>query len=209
MPDANISIYVAPGGSSVGVSAAIDKTADFGMLARAIKDEEVQALGENYSEYIVARDALIVSVNAANPICGVIAFLFLYIFIQGAHVINWDFLTKAPSGAVLGTEGGIFPAIVGSLLFTLTAVVLGGIPAIATALFMVFYCPNERIGSIMRMVVQCIAGIPSIVLGLFSYSFLVRDLNWGRCILFSGVALAIMVLPFIEVRAEKAFREMS
>lgn len=71
MPDANISIYVAPGGSGVGVSAAIDKTADFGMLARAIKDEEVQALGENYSEYIVARDALTVSVNAANPICGV------------------------------------------------------------------------------------------------------------------------------------------
>lgn len=71
MPGANISIYVAPGGSGVGVSAAIDKTADFGMLARAIKDKEVEALGENYSEYIVARDALTVSVNAENPICGV------------------------------------------------------------------------------------------------------------------------------------------
>lgn len=141
-------------------------------------------------------------------VCGVIVFLFLYIFIQGAHVINWDFLTKAPSGAVLGTEGGIFPAIVGSLLFTFTAVVLGGIPAIATALFMVFYCPNEKIARAMRMVIQCIAGIPSIVLGLFSYSFLVRNLNWGRCILSSGVALAIMVLPFIEVRAEKAFCEL-
>lgn len=142
-------------------------------------------------------------------VCGVIAFLFLYIFIQGAHVISWDFLTKAPSGAVLGTEGGIFPAIVGSLLFTLTAVVLGGIPAIATALFLTFYCPNERMESVIRIVIQCIAGIPSIVLGLFSYSFLVRDLNWGRCIMSSGVALAIMILPFIEVRAEKAFRELS
>lgn len=141
-------------------------------------------------------------------VCGVIVFLFLYIFAQGAHVISWEFLTKAPSGAVLGTEGGIFPAIVGSLLFTLTAVVLGGIPAIATALFMVFYCPDKRIGRVMRMIVQCIAGIPSIVLGLFSYSFLVRDMNWGRCILSSGVALAIMVLPFIELRVEKAFREM-
>ena len=142
-------------------------------------------------------------------VCGVIAFLFLYIFIQGAHVISWDFLTKAPSGAVLGTEGGIFPAIVGSLLFTLTAVVLGGIPAIATALFLTFYCPNERMEGVIRIVIQCIAGIPSIVLGLFSYSFLVRDLNWGRCIMSSGVALAIMILPFIEVRAEKAFRELS
>ena len=68
-PDANISIYVAPGGSGVGVSAAIDKTADFGMLARDIKDSEVEALGENYSEFVVAKDALTVSVNAQNPIC--------------------------------------------------------------------------------------------------------------------------------------------
>lgn len=70
-PESNISIYVAPGGSGVGASAAIDKTADFGMLARSIKDEEKEALGENYAEYIVARDALTVSVNASNPICSV------------------------------------------------------------------------------------------------------------------------------------------
>lgn len=70
-PDSNISIYVAPGGSGVGVSAAIDKTADFGMLARDIKDSEVEALGENYSEFVVAKDALTVSVNAQNPICSV------------------------------------------------------------------------------------------------------------------------------------------
>lgn len=70
-PESNISIYVAPGGSGVGVSAAIDKTADFGMLARAIKDSEVEALGADYQEYIVARDALTVSVNAENPICDV------------------------------------------------------------------------------------------------------------------------------------------
>lgn len=68
-PDSNISIYVAPGGSGVGVSAAIDKTADFGMLARDIKDSEVEALGENYNEFVVAKDALTVSVNAQNPIC--------------------------------------------------------------------------------------------------------------------------------------------
>lgn len=72
MPDANISIYVAPGGSGVGAAAAIDGTADFGMLARDIKDSEVEALGEEYQSFIVARDALTVSVNAANPICDVI-----------------------------------------------------------------------------------------------------------------------------------------
>lgn len=71
LPDKNISVYVAPGGSGVGVSAAIDGTADFGMLARAIKDSEVEALGEDYQCFIVARDALTVSVNAENPICDI------------------------------------------------------------------------------------------------------------------------------------------
>ena len=70
-PDSNISIYVAPGGSGVGVSAAIDGTADFGMLARDIKDSEIEALGANYKEFVVAKDALTVSVNSENPICDI------------------------------------------------------------------------------------------------------------------------------------------
>ena len=72
LPEKNISIYVAPGGSGVGASAAIDKTADFGMLARSVKDEEKQALGADYKDFVVAKDALTVSVNAENPITGVI-----------------------------------------------------------------------------------------------------------------------------------------
>ena len=72
LPEKNISIYVAPGGSGVGASAAIDKTADFGMLARSVKDEEKQALGADYKDFVVAKDALTVSVNAENPIAGVI-----------------------------------------------------------------------------------------------------------------------------------------
>ena len=67
-PEKNISIYVAPGGSGVGVAAAVDETADFGMLARDIKDSEIEELGDNFAEFVVARDALTVSVNAENPI---------------------------------------------------------------------------------------------------------------------------------------------
>ena len=141
-------------------------------------------------------------------VAGVVVFLFAFVFYEGSSVISWEFLTQAPRGAVLGEEGGIWPAIAGSLCFTATAVVLGGIPAIATALFLVFYCRRRRVSGLIRMVVKCISGIPSIVLGLFAYSFLVRDLQWGRCILSAGVALGIMILPFIEVRAEKAFREL-
>lgn len=68
-PNNHISVYVAPGGSGVGVKAAVDGTADFGMLARDIKDSEIESLGENYKAFVVAKDALTVSVNAQNPLC--------------------------------------------------------------------------------------------------------------------------------------------
>jgi len=71
-PEDHISIYVAPGGSGVGVSALLDGTCDFGMLARTIKDTEKEDLGDGYTEYVVAKDALTVSVNAENPICNTI-----------------------------------------------------------------------------------------------------------------------------------------
>ena len=137
-----------------------------------------------------------------------ILFLFVYVFIRGAGTITWEFLSQPPKGAILGMEGGVWPAIVGSLCFTAVAIVLGGIPAIAAALYIVFYCENRRIEKAFHTVILCISGIPSIVLGLFAYSFLVRELQWGRCILSSGVALGIMILPFVEVRAEKAFQEL-
>ena len=137
-----------------------------------------------------------------------ILFLFVYVFIRGAGTITWEFLSQPPKGAILGMEGGVWPAIVGSLCFTAVAIGLGGIPAIAAALYIVFYCENRRIEKAFHTVIRCISGIPSIVLGLFAYSFLVRELQWGRCILSSGVALGIMILPFVEVRAEKAFQEL-
>lgn len=142
-------------------------------------------------------------------VSAVIVFLFAFVFIKGGSTVTWEFLSKPPAGAVLGSEGGILPAITGSLAFTLTAVVIGSIPAVATALYLVYFCKSEKALNTIHLVIQCIAGIPSIVLGLFSYSLFVRDLHFGRCILSSGIALGVMILPFIEVRAEKTFRELS
>ncbi|RXZ53504.1 phosphate ABC transporter substrate-binding protein [Senegalimassilia faecalis] len=70
-PEKNISIYVAPGGSGVGVSALEEGTCDFGMVARTLKDSEKEKLGD-YKEYEIAKDALTVSVNAENPIVGTV-----------------------------------------------------------------------------------------------------------------------------------------
>ena len=90
--DKNIQIFVAPGGSGVGVSALLDETADYGMLARTIKDEEKEEIGAGYTEYVVAKDALTVSVNANNPICDVMDDMSVELIRQifAGEITTWD-----------------------------------------------------------------------------------------------------------------------
>lgn len=135
-------------------------------------------------------------------------FFFLYIFYKGYKVISPSFLLEAPKGMVLGEEGGIFPAITGSLAFSLTALVLSGLPSLFTALFMVFYAKEGRKKECLHFFIHLLSGVPSIVLGLFSYSLFVYQLKLGRSVLSGAIALAIMIFPFMEIRMEKIFEEV-
>ena len=135
-------------------------------------------------------------------------FFFLYIFYKGYKVISPSFLLDTPKGMVLGEEGGIFPAITGSLAFSLTALVLSGLPSLFTALFMVFYAKDGRKKESLHFFIHLLSGVPSIVLGLFSYSLFVYQLKLGRSVLSGAIALAIMIFPFMEIRMEKIFEEV-
>ena len=139
---------------------------------------------------------------------GTVFFLFAYIFINGAEAITWEFLTESPKGMIIGTEGGILPAIVGSAWYTGIACLFGATLGICTAIYQVYYCKNQRISGTIAMVMQCMAGVPSIVMGLFGYTLLVLTLGWGKCVLAGGITQGVMILPFIQVRAEKALREV-
>ena len=135
-------------------------------------------------------------------------FFFLYIFYKGYKVISPSFLLEAPKGMVLGEEGGIFPAITGSLAFSLTALVLSGLPSLFTAIFMVFYAKEGRKKESLHFFIHLLSGVPSIVLGLFSYSLFVYQLKLGRSVLSGAIALAIMIFPLMEIRMEKIFGEV-
>lgn len=139
---------------------------------------------------------------------GTILFLFAYIFINGAEAITWEFLTESPKGMIIGTEGGILPAIVGSAWYTGIACLFGAVLGICTAIYQVFYCRSEKVAGAIALVMKCMAGVPSIVMGLFGYTLLVLTLGWGKCILAGGITQGVMILPFIQVRAEKALREV-
>ncbi len=104
--------------------------------------------------------------------------------------------------------GGVFPAIVGSLFLMSIACIFASILSIATSIYTVFYCRSKRIEGLIHLIVQSMAGIPSIVLGLFGYTLLVLNLKLGRSLLSGGITLGIMIFPYIEVRVEKTLREV-
>ena len=136
-------------------------------------------------------------------------FIFGYITKHGFKSINIEFIFGNPKGIPLGAEGGIFPAIVGSLFLTIIACIFASILAISTSIYIVYYCKSKRIENIIHIIIQCMAGIPSIVLGLFGYTLLIVNLKLERSLLAAGITLGVMIFPFIQVRIEKAFREAS
>lgn len=139
---------------------------------------------------------------------GIIIFIFLYTIYRSIGIINFEFIFDSPRGMVLGEEGGIFPAIIGSIWFSFTALILAFVPAMCSAIYLVFYLKNNRVKTFINNVFENVAAIPSIIFGLFSYAVFVYMLGFGRCILSAGVALALMIFPFLERKIEKSFLEV-
>ncbi|MCB8818854.1 PstA family ABC transporter permease [Desulfosporosinus shakirovi] len=140
---------------------------------------------------------------------GLLVFILGFVYIKAQGVVTLNFILAKPAGFPVGSAGGIWPAIAGSLLVTLIAALSAGILAFFTAVYMVFYCRSPRFSLLLNLIIQCIAGIPSIVLGLFGYAFLVIKLELGLSLLASGLTLAIMIFPFIQIRLQKLFQETS
>ena len=134
----------------------------------------------------------------------VIAIIALLAF-ESRGVLTAGFLTQPPSGLPIGREGGVGPAILGSLLLGGTACLFGSILGLSVAMRLAFGRPPDFEAAVLRMSVRITAGIPSIVLGLFGAAFLVSGLRMGLSLLAAGIVLGIMIFPFIEVRAEEAF----
>lgn len=135
--------------------------------------------------------------------------IFLYILYKGAGAISWDFIFSSPRGIVLGTEGGIFPAIIGSLLSGFLSGLIGGILGLCTAIYLTFYCKSLTLKNYIIHALQSLAGVPSVTLGLFGYSFLIVGLGLSKSLLSVSLTLTIMIVPYISVRIMKSLEESS
>lgn len=134
----------------------------------------------------------------------ILMLLVFYILWNGLPQVNWRFLSSSPM--MMGREGGILPTIVGTVVLTLLAVVIATPFGVATAVYLVEYTRPSRITEMIRFGADALAGIPSIIYGLFGFVFFVIRLNLGWSILSGALTLAIMILPTIVRTSEEALR---
>jgi len=137
----------------------------------------------------------------------VCTFLFLIlgeIFSKGLSSLSWSFIFDAPKNGM--TEGGILPAIVGTLLLTLITT-LASLPiGIACAIYLSEYAENNTTTQIIRAAIRNLAGVPSIIYGLFGLALFVQGLQLGTSILSAGLTLGLLSLPYIITTTEEALK---
>ncbi len=127
-----------------------------------------------------------------------------YIVVQGAPAISGEFITAMPRDGM--RAGGLWPAIVGTLLLTLGTAIFAVPVGVAVAVYLAEYAQDTLFTRVIRLAIINLAGVPSVVYGLFGLGLFVIFLQFGPSILAGSLTLAIMTLPVIISTAEEALR---
>ncbi len=142
--------------------------------------------------------------TAALLVIAILFSIIIHILVKGIPMLSWQFLTDIPRD--MGRSGGISSSIVGTLIVTAVAVIVATPFGIGTAIYLTEYTRESRVTRIIRFSAESLAGIPSIVYGLFGFIFFVIYLKMGWSILSGGLTMAIMILPTIIRTSEEAIR---
>lgn len=143
---------------------------------------------------------LLSTLTVVVPIMIVIAI----IFIEGAKVFSWEFISAMPFEGM--KEGGIFPAIVGTLILTMGTAIAAIPVGVGGTIYLAEYARDTWVTRAIRLAIVNLAGIPSIVYGLFGLGMFVLFMRMGTSIMAGVLTLAIMTLPVIISTAEEALR---
>ncbi len=138
-----------------------------------------------------------------------IGFLVLIIFFilkEGIPSISWEFLTANPKR--MGREGGIFPTIIGSLYLTIVSLIIATPIGVGAAIYLTEYTNEGAATRVIRFATETLAGVPSIIFGLFGFAFLVTFLGLGFSIISGAITLALMLLPTIIRTSEEAIKSV-
>ena len=141
---------------------------------------------------------------AALSTIAVMILILLQILGKGLPILHLRFFLESPRE--MGREGGIFPTIIGTVALTAVGILFATPLGVGTAIFLREYTRESQISRIIRFGTDCLAGVPSIIFGLFGFVFFVIYLNMGWSILSGGLTLAAMILPTIISTAEEAIK---
>lgn len=168
------------------------------------RSEAVKTLSSSTKRHVIQRLGFslltLTALLTVTPIVAVIG----YIYYKGFPAISWEFLSGFPREGM--RAGGILPAIVGTLYLTAGTALFAVPTGIGAAIYLAEYAPENRWTQIIRIAIINLAGIPSVVYGLFGLGLFVLFLNMGTSILAGSLTLSIMTLPVIISTAEEALR---
>jgi len=135
---------------------------------------------------------------------GILIFIICFISVKGLPQITLEFLTSNPLD--MGRSGGIFATIVSTIYLIFVALMIAIPLGIGAAIYLTEYTRESRVTHLIRFGTECLAGIPSIILGLFGFAFFVMALHLGWSILSGGMTMSIMLLPTIIRTSEEAIK---
>lgn len=135
---------------------------------------------------------------------GCLALIVIFILKEGVPSISWEFITGFPKN--MGREGGIFPTIVASFYLTVLSVILAAPIGIGSAIYLTEYTKQGKLTATIRFFTETLAGIPSIIFGLFGFAFLVTFCQLRFSLLAGAITLALMLLPTIIRTAEESIK---
>jgi phosphate transport system permease protein len=134
----------------------------------------------------------------------ILVFIVSYILSKGLHVITPRFLLSSPER--MGKEGGVFPMIVATVYLALLALVIATPIGVGSAIYLTEYTRESALTRVIRFGADALAGVPSIIFGLFGFILFVIRLRMGWSLLAGGLTLALMILPTIIRTSEEAIR---
>ncbi len=144
----------------------------------------------------------LIAVITVLPIVGTV----IFILFKGGSAISLEFLTGFPRAGM--REGGILPAIIGTIYLTIGTAIFSVPLGIAAAIYLAEYASDNKLTRLIRIAIINLAGIPSVVYGLFGLGLFVLFLQFGTSILAASLTLSIMTLPVIISTAEEALRSV-
>ncbi len=144
---------------------------------------------------------VLITLGAAVAVIPIVI-VIIFLIINGLEAISWEFLTQPPRNGM--TEGGIMPAILGTILLTLGTAIAAIPLGVGAAIYLAEYANDNRLTRAIRLAIVNLAGIPSIVYGLFGLGVFVLFAQFGTSILAGALTLGLMTLPVVISTSEEA-----